>query len=101
MSSHTSCVRMLVYESIQSHTSFPYFSDPRNEANVSLSTRMLTVCSNHSSVTRLLGRVVQRATEMLSARAYLHWYERYGIEREEFQQALNTLSSLIEEYESQ
>lgn len=82
-------------------TSFPYFPDPLNEANVSLSARMLTVCSNHSSVTRLLGHVAQRATEMLSARAYLHWYKCYGIEMEEFQQALNTLSGVIEEYVSQ
>lgn len=101
MFSHTSCVRILVYESIHGHTSFPYFSDPRNEANISLSARMLTVCSNHSSATRLLGHVVQRATEMLSAQAYLHWYERYGIEGEEFQRAIDTLSGLIEEYESQ
>ncbi|KAI5106096.1 tubulin delta chain [Silurus meridionalis] len=78
-----------------------HWTDPRNEAKVSLSTRTLTVCSNHSSVTRLLGHVVQRTTEMLSARAYLHWYERYGIGMEEFQQALNTISGLIEEYESQ
>lgn len=82
-------------------TSFPYFPDPRNEASISLSTRTLTVCSNHSSVTRLLGHVAQRATEMLSVRAYVHWYERYGIEMEEFQQALNTLSSVRDEYESQ
>ncbi|KAK3571837.1 hypothetical protein QTP86_020468 [Hemibagrus guttatus] len=78
-----------------------HWTDPRNVANVCLSARMLTVCSNHSSVTRLLGHVAQRATEMLNARAYLHWYERYGIRTEEFQQALNTLSELIEEYESQ
>ncbi|XP_017326691.1 uncharacterized protein LOC108267194 isoform X2 [Ictalurus punctatus] len=78
-----------------------YWTDPLNEANVSLSARMLTVCSNHSSVTRLLGHVAQRATEMLSARAYLHWYKCYGIEIEEFQQALNTLSGVIEEYVSQ
>lgn len=80
---------------------FAYFPDPQNEVSISLSTRMLTVCSNHSSVTRLLGCVVQRATEMLDARAYLHWYERHGLEMEEFQQALNTLSGLMEEYESQ
>lgn len=75
-----------------------HWSDPRN---VSLSARTLTVCSNHSSVTRLLRHVSQRATEMLSARAYLHWYEHYGIETEEFQRALNTFSDLIEEYEAQ
>ncbi|KAK2855005.1 hypothetical protein Q7C36_006874 [Tachysurus vachellii] len=78
-----------------------HWTDPRNEANVCLSARMLTVCSNHSSVTRLLGHVAQRATEMLKARAYLHWYERYGIETEEFQRALNTLSDLTENYETQ
>ncbi|XP_027005362.2 tubulin beta-8 chain-like isoform X3 [Tachysurus fulvidraco] len=78
-----------------------HWTDPRNEANVCLSARMLTVCSNHSSVTRLLGHVAQRATQMLKARAYLHWYERYGIETEEFQRALNTLSDLTENYETQ
>ncbi|KAM9489417.1 tubulin delta chain-like isoform 2-T2 [Clarias gariepinus] len=78
-----------------------HWTDPRNEASVSSSVRTLTVCSNHSSVTRLIGHVTQRATEMLSARAYLHWYERYGVETEEFQQGINTLSSIIEEYESQ
>lgn len=101
----SSCVFMQVYERVQSHilfsTSFYSFPDPRNEANVCLSARMLTVCSNHSSVTRLLGHIAQRATEMLKARAYLHWYERYGTETEEFQRALNTLSDLTENYETQ
>lgn len=103
----SSCMRILVCHtehlkhSDAQITSFSFFSDPQNEASISSSTRMLTVCSNHSSVTRLLGHVVQRATEMLGVRAYLHWYERYGMQIEEFQQAVNTLSGLIDEYESQ
>uniref|UniRef100_W5LAT3 Tubulin delta chain n=1 Tax=Astyanax mexicanus TaxID=7994 RepID=W5LAT3_ASTMX len=77
------------------------WTDPLNELGVAGSSRLLTLCSNHSSVTELLGRVVQRAGDMLHARAYLHWYQRYGVEPEEIQQALNTLSDIVQEYDSQ
>ncbi|XP_062847861.1 tubulin delta chain-like [Trichomycterus rosablanca] len=78
-----------------------HWTDPRNETGISLFSRLLTVCSNHSSVTKLLHHVVQRSRDMLAARAYLHWYERYGVETDDFHQALSSLSALIEEYDSQ
>uniref|UniRef100_W5MEC1 Tubulin/FtsZ GTPase domain-containing protein n=1 Tax=Lepisosteus oculatus TaxID=7918 RepID=W5MEC1_LEPOC len=71
---------------------------PRDEPSPSLSSRSLTVCSNHSSVEDLLQRVGQRAQDMLRARAYLHWYQRYGCEPHDFLQALDTLSAVTREY---
>ncbi|KAK6327111.1 hypothetical protein J4Q44_G00027560 [Coregonus suidteri] len=49
----------------------------------------------------LLGHVVQRAGEMLQARAYLHWYQHYGVEEQDFQQALDTCSAAMQEYDTQ
>ncbi|KAI4885566.1 hypothetical protein NFI96_016859 [Prochilodus magdalenae] len=78
-----------------------HWTDPVNELGISTSSRLLTVSSNHSSVSGFLGHVVQRAGEMLQARAYLHWYQRYRAEPEDFQQAVNTLLDIIQEYDSQ
>ncbi|XP_015212699.2 uncharacterized protein [Lepisosteus oculatus] len=75
-----------------------FWTDPRDEPSPSLSSRSLTVCSNHSSVEDLLQRVGQRAQDMLRARAYLHWYQRYGCEPHDFLQALDTLSAVTQEY---
>lgn len=78
-----------------------HWTDPNNQFGDSVSSRLLTVCSNHSSVSCLLGHVVQRARDMLQARAYLHWYQRFGVEESDFQQALDTCCSVIEEYTTQ
>ncbi|XP_042564392.1 tubulin delta chain-like isoform X3 [Clupea harengus] len=76
------------------------FSDPCNEVCLSPNAHLLTVCSNHSSVTSLLDHVVHRTKEMICVRAYLHWYERYGVEDQDFQQAVETLLKVVEEYDA-
>lgn len=75
--------------------------DPLNKVGDAPSSRLLSVCSNHSSVSCLLGHVVQRAVEMLKARAYLHWYQHYGVEEQDFQQALDACSAVMQEYNTQ
>uniref|UniRef100_A0A674BV52 Tubulin/FtsZ 2-layer sandwich domain-containing protein n=1 Tax=Salmo trutta TaxID=8032 RepID=A0A674BV52_SALTR len=65
------------------------------------SSRLLSVCSNHSSVSCLFGHVVQPAVEMLQARAYLHWYQHYGVKEQDFQQALDACSAVMQEYDTQ
>ncbi|KAI1886218.1 hypothetical protein AGOR_G00211730 [Albula goreensis] len=77
------------------------WTDPRDPLGCSASSRRLTVCSNHSSVSDLLCRVMRRSGEMIRAGAYLHWYQRYGVEAEEFRQALDTLSTVVQEYSTQ
>ncbi|XP_036395775.1 tubulin delta chain-like [Megalops cyprinoides] len=78
-----------------------HWTDPRDELGCSHSSRRLTVCSNHSSASDLLSRVVRRAGEMIQARAYLHWYQRHGVETQHFQEALDTLNAIIKEYDTQ
>lgn len=41
-------------------------------------TASVTMAVNSSCVTEYLDLVHQRSRDMLSARAYLHWYERHG-----------------------
>ncbi|KAJ8415814.1 hypothetical protein AAFF_G00403710 [Aldrovandia affinis] len=78
-----------------------HWTDPRDHFDCSPSSRRLTVCSNHSSASDLLGRVMQRAGEMIQARAYLHWYQRHGLETQDFQQALDALNTVMQEYNTQ
>ncbi|CAH2281812.1 tubulin delta chain-like [Pelobates cultripes] len=72
--------------------------DTENILDPSCHSHSLTVCANHSSAADLISRVRQRALAMYSARAYLHWYRRYGCEDEDFESAFCTLSGVVEEY---
>lgn len=45
--------------------------------------------------------MVRRTKEMLGVRAYLHWYERYGVEHQDFEQALDIVLNVINEYDTQ
>ncbi|XP_062387481.1 tubulin delta chain-like isoform X1 [Sardina pilchardus] len=77
-----------------------HWTDPRNEVSLSPNAQLLTVCSNHSSVNSLLSHVVHRTKDKIGVRAYLHWYERYGVEHQDFERALDTLLNVMEEYDT-
>ncbi|XP_053322895.1 tubulin delta chain-like [Spea bombifrons] len=72
--------------------------DTQNVLDPACRSHSLTVSANHSSAADLMIRVTRRAQAMYSARAYLHWYRRYGGEDEDFTAAFHTLHSVIEEY---
>ncbi|KAM8967623.1 tubulin delta chain-like [Pelodytes ibericus] len=74
--------------------------DSQNILDPSCHSHSLTVCANHSSAADLISKVTQRARDMHSARAYLHWYQRYGCEEDEFQAAFHTLDCVVENYNS-
>ncbi|XP_075444210.1 tubulin delta chain-like isoform X2 [Ascaphus truei] len=74
------------------------WTDSQNILDPSFHSHSLTVCANHSSAADLLRTVTQRARAMYESRAYLHWYQRYGCEDEDFQMAFDTLSSVVEDY---
>ncbi|XP_064203228.1 uncharacterized protein LOC135261154 [Anguilla rostrata] len=78
-----------------------HWTDPRDQLGCSSSSQCLTVCSNHSSASDLLAQVWRRAGEMIQARAYLHWYQRHGLETQDFQHALDDLSTVMQEYNTQ
>ncbi|XP_053265399.1 uncharacterized protein LOC128423868 isoform X4 [Podarcis raffonei] len=58
----------------------------------------LTVCANHSSSADLLQRVEQRARAMYESNAFLHWYWRHGCEEGDFEQAFETVRSVLGDY---
>uniref|UniRef100_A0ABM5GMJ5 Tubulin delta chain n=1 Tax=Pogona vitticeps TaxID=103695 RepID=A0ABM5GMJ5_9SAUR len=75
-----------------------YWTDAASLANPGGPSHTLTVCANHSSSVDFLQRVEQRAQAMYQSNAFLHWYWRHGCEEGDFEQAFETLRSVVEDY---
>ncbi|XP_045178492.2 tubulin delta chain-like [Mercenaria mercenaria] len=60
----------------------------------------LTVAGNSSSITEYLENVLERSKVMYDAGAYLHWYWRHGAEKETFEDAFETLETVVEDYKT-
>lgn len=58
----------------------------------------LTVCANNSTIVEHAQSVLQRSQDMFQAKAYLHWYQRYGCDETSFSEAFETLESVINDY---
>lgn len=58
----------------------------------------LTVASNHSSVVEYLEMLYQRSRTKFDAGAFLHWYWKHGSSKEEFDDAFEIISNVIDEY---
>ena len=57
--------------------------------------KYLTICANSSSITDYLNTVCSRARMMYSEGAYLHWYTRYGCERDWFEEAFELVDKTM------
>lgn len=62
--------------------------------------RVLTLCDNSSDVCRFLQHVSKRASEMCRARAYVHWYDRYGTGVDDITEAVETVHGIVRNYHS-
>lgn len=62
--------------------------------------RSLTVCANGSATADGLRHCLTRVQRMFHARAYLHWYLRYGCEESAFHEAFEGLSDVMEGYDT-
>lgn len=60
--------------------------------------KVATVVANSSVVLDYVETVYNRASAMFHEGAYLHWYERYGCERETFKQAFESVHGVIDTY---
>ncbi|KAL9643520.1 hypothetical protein ABK040_010134 [Willaertia magna] len=58
----------------------------------------LTVCANRTGFMELFNRVLTKSYTMLQSNAYLHWYNRYGLEKQQFSEAMYNLQSIIDNY---
>jgi hypothetical protein len=58
----------------------------------------VVVAANTTSVGAFLGRVAGKARALVGAGAYLHWYERYGIDRTWIDAAVSSVEDMTTEY---
>lgn len=68
------------------------------EPSIGQTVKLGTVLANSSVVLGYMGEVWERASVMFREKAYLHWYERYGCERETFQQAFESVQGVMDIY---
>lgn len=59
-----------------------------------------TLLANSSVVAEYLETAVQRASAMFGAKAYMHWYRRYGCEESVFEEAFETIRDTAAKYEN-
>ncbi len=62
-------------------------------------TSVVTVASNRTSITSNISQFAHRASLQLNAKAYLHWYAKYGIESSRIEDALENCFSIIDAYD--
>eukprot|EP00050_Salpingoeca_kvevrii_P002542 m.196757 g.196757 ORF g.196757 m.196757 type:complete len:424 (+) comp10633_c0_seq11:1168-2439(+) len=62
-------------------------------------TQRVGVVANRTSIVSPFAQVAQRATAMVEAGAYLHWYERYGTSRDDIRAATETVWTVVESYQ--
>ena len=60
--------------------------------------KYLTICANNSSITDYLNTVCTKARLMYNEGAYLHWYTRYGCERDNFEEAFELMDKTMSCY---
>lgn len=60
--------------------------------------KSLTVGSNYSNIIPQLEAMLQSSRTKLEARAYLHWYEKYGCTREDFLEAFDNIQTVVDAY---
>ncbi|XP_071150571.1 tubulin delta chain-like [Mytilus edulis] len=63
-------------------------------------TASITVASNSESIVEYLETVYERSRVKFAAKAYLHWYNKYGVTNEDFEEACDAVEDIIQNYKS-
>eukprot|EP00761_Pharyngomonas_kirbyi_P009342 gb/GECH01009358.1/.p1 GENE.gb/GECH01009358.1/~~gb/GECH01009358.1/.p1 ORF type:complete len:471 (+),score=76.50 gb/GECH01009358.1/:1-1413(+) len=58
----------------------------------------MTLCLNRTSVISKLNRMNSCADEKIKRGAFMHWYKKYGVEQDDFENALASTTDIIEHY---
>jgi len=62
--------------------------------------RTLTLASNSTWATPTLEHCAARAAALLEAKAYVHWYERFGVTAEHLAVAVESVRTTADAYRS-
>lgn len=60
--------------------------------------KLASVLANSSVIADYIESVYRRAMVMYQEGAYLHWYEKYGCEKELFEESFTTVENIIDNY---
>nr|XP_006815929.1 PREDICTED: tubulin delta chain-like [Saccoglossus kowalevskii] len=61
-------------------------------------TASMTIAANRSNIIEYTEHILERSKEMFDAKAYLHWYWKYGCEQQDFLDAFDTLETVVSNY---
>jgi len=60
--------------------------------------RSITICSNRTNIVPTFQEIVKNAEIKYEAKAYLHWYKKYGLEEETFLESFEGVRNIIQNY---
>jgi hypothetical protein len=81
------------------------FIEPNTSGNSNTSsslkskTNSLTIATNRNKSVDYLKEIVLKSKQKYSVGAYLHWYEKFNINNDHFQNAFENLNTIIDSYE--
>jgi hypothetical protein len=62
--------------------------------------KSLTLACNRTSIISPLEQILHNASLKYEAKAYLHWYHKYGVENALFEQSFENIQTIIDNYNS-
>ncbi|CAK4079249.1 unnamed protein product [Aphanomyces euteiches] len=60
----------------------------------------LTMCSNGTNIAPVLRTYLDRASTQFQARAYLHWYEKFGVDKAYFEESFGKTEDILRHYDT-
>ena len=60
----------------------------------------ISIFANNTDILFLIDNIRRNFSIKYKAKAYVHWYEKFGVERDEFDEAIESLESINDEYVS-
>jgi hypothetical protein len=60
----------------------------------------VTTLANRTSISKPLRQVLETSLMKFNANAYLHWYYKFGMEKQDFLEAFDTCTDVIDAYET-
>ncbi|RHY47831.1 hypothetical protein DYB34_008745, partial [Aphanomyces astaci] len=58
----------------------------------------VTVCSNGTNIVPIVETLLERAARQFHARAYVHWYAKFGVDTDYFTESFVHTQAIVDEY---
>lgn len=74
------------------------FNEPLS-SKTTIRTNSLAVCTNRNKCVEYLREVLEKSKSKYSAKAYLHWYEKFNVGEDQFESSFYNLNLIIDSYD--